>query len=167
MVLPHVFASWLHGSLCLSETHDGPCMIGASFHISKFSTTLNIILSNQGVHKEQTHTRMGVSITNDWKNMMTNNDALQGQKCTNGVGAVPGGLTAAASDVCSLQMASCTVPAVSSLSTRGTPGERLCRGRGCQYGGRSAFLKAVRLINNCTSGLIRNCLMIIKTERNE
>lgn len=66
-------------------------------------------------------------MTGRTQNMMTNNDALQGQKYTNGVGAVPRGMMAAASDVCSLQMASCTLSSVSSLSTRGTPGDRFCR----------------------------------------
>lgn len=114
-------------------------MIVASFNISKFSMTLNIIFSNREQKRgslstactrhtcTRTHTLLGISIANDWKNMMTNNDALQGQKYTNGVGVVPRRMMAAAADVCSLQMASSTLSAVSSSSARGTPGELLCR----------------------------------------
>lgn len=148
-------AAWQSVFIRTREAH-GPCMIAASFNISKFSMTLNIILSNQGVEKKPTHTRMGISITNDWKNMMTNNDALQGQKYTNGVGAVPRGMAATASDVCSLQMASCTLSAVSSLNTIGTPGDLSVVVRQECW--------CLRLIHDCTTRLIKNCYMIIKTE---
>lgn len=159
-------------SLCLSEhmRHAG----NASFTISKFSMTLSIIFSNRE-HAQNTractHTRLGISITNDWKNMMTNNDALQGQKYTNGAGAVPQRMMAAAADVCSLQMASCTLSAVSSLSARGTPGELFCCGCAgillsrIPYGACPVYLKAFRLVNKCTTSVIINRLVSIKKEK--
>lgn len=161
-------------SLCLSEhtRHAG----NASFTISKFSMTLSIIFSNReqkrgslSVHAQNTRARArarthvwGISITNDWKNMMTNNDALQGQKYTNGAGAVPQRMMATAADVCSLQMASCTLSAVSSLSARGTPGELSRCGRAgislsrIPYGACSVYLKAFRLVNKWTTTAIIN-----------
>lgn len=98
-------------------------------YLQVFHDAEHNLVQTGSLRETHTHTRLGISITNDWKDMMTNSDALQGQKYTNGVGAVPRGMTAAASDVCSLQMASCTLSAGSSLSTRGAPGHRFCGGR--------------------------------------
>lgn len=70
-------------------------------YLQVFHDAEHNLVQTGSLRETHTHTRLGISITNDWKDMMTNSDALQGQKYTNGVGAVPRGMTAAASDVCS------------------------------------------------------------------
>lgn len=177
----------LHDSLCLQSvfirTHEarGQCLI---YYLQVFHDTEHNLLQ-PGAEKRLpscactkhtraracTHTRLGISITNDWKNMMTNNDALQGQKYTNGAGAVPQRMMATAADVCSLQMASCTLSAVSSLSARGTPGELFRCGRAgislswIPYGACSVYLKAFRPVNKCTTSVIMNRFATIKKKK--
>lgn len=51
---------------------------------------------------------------NKWQKMMSNNYVLQGQKYTNGVGALPPGMMGSPSDIWPLQMARCTLSSVSS-----------------------------------------------------
>ncbi len=86
--------------------------------------TLHTHLHARTCARTHTHTntfarKKGISITNDWKKMMmTNNYVLQGQKYTNGVGAVPQRMMGSASDICSLQMVHRTLSTVSSWSTR-------------------------------------------------
>lgn len=98
-------------------------------------TEHNIIFSNWeqktalSPHTYSTHTHVhmkGISITNDWKKMMmTNNYVLQGQKYTNGVGAVPQRMMGSASDTCSLQMVCQRRPAGAYKNTR-HPSELFC-----------------------------------------
>lgn len=90
-------------------------MIRASFNISLqvFHDTEHNLLqlgaeddTLSSTHRH-THTHIhtkkgggGISITNDWKKMMmTNNYVLQGQKYTNGAGAVPQWMMGSASDI--------------------------------------------------------------------
>lgn len=78
-----------------------------------FLSTLSHTLTHADTHKK------GISITNERKKMMmTNNYVFQGQKYTNGVGAVPQRMMCSAPDVCSLQMVRRTLSTVSSWSVQ-------------------------------------------------
>lgn len=84
-----------------------------SLSLTPSPSTLSHILTHADTHKK------GISITNERKKMMmTNNYAFQGQKYTNGVGAVPQRMMGSAPDVCSLQMARRTLSTVSSWSVQ-------------------------------------------------
>lgn len=89
------------------DTEHNPHQLGAEDGTPKTHTHAHV----------HTHAQKWIWITNEWrKMMMTNNYVLQGQKYTNGTGAVPQRMMGSPSDICSLQMARHTLSSVSSWS---------------------------------------------------
>lgn len=94
-------------SQCAEGTWDTHrrCMIWALYELFKFSMTLNIILANWEqnmalhMHTHTHKTTKEIWITNELKMMMTNDYVLQGQKYTNGVGAMPPRMMGSSSDI--------------------------------------------------------------------